>query len=68
MNYYDTGLCLRKAQDMTAISSVHIATSLGVKPQQVARWRSNPNLKLHTIISLCEVLGMTLEDFLSYDR
>lgn len=68
MRTTDIGRCLRAAQSDTGITSAYLAERLGVKPQQIARWRTCDNLKFHTIQSLCAELGMTLEDFLSYDE
>ena len=67
MNIIDVGRCLRAAQADTGITSAYLASCLEVKPQQIARWRTCDNLKFHTIQSLCKALGMSLEEFLSYD-
>lgn len=64
--YIDAGLCLRNAQDDIGITSAHVAKTLGVKPQQVARWRVNPNMKLHTLLALAELFGLTVTEFLDY--
>lgn len=68
MKMTDIGWCLRAAQADKQITSAHLAHCLDVKPQQIARWRTSDNLKFHTIQLLCEALGITVEEFLSYDR
>jgi DNA-binding Xre family transcriptional regulator len=67
MNPINIGRCLRAAQSDTGITSAYLADRLEVKPQQIARWRTCDNLKFHTIQSLCNALGMSLEEFLAYD-
>lgn len=67
MNPTNIGRCLRAAQSDTGITSAFLAERLEVKPQQIARWRTCDNLKFHTIQSLCDALGMSLEEFLAYD-
>jgi len=66
MNPTNIGRCLRAAQSDTGITSAYLADRLEVKPQQIARWRTCDNLKFHTIQSLCNALGMSLEEFLAY--
>lgn len=68
MNPTNIGRCLRAAQSDTGITSAYLANRLEVKPQQIARWRTCDNLKFHTIQSLCDALGMSLEEFLAYDE
>ena len=67
MNPINIGRCLRAAQSDTGITSAFLADRLDVKPQPIARWRTCDNLKFHTIQSLCDALGMSLEEFLAYD-
>ena len=67
MEMTNIGRCLRAAQSDTGITSAYLADRLEVKPQQIARWRTCDNLKFHTIQSLCNALGMSLEEFLAYD-
>jgi|11_taG_2_1085331.scaffolds.fasta_scaffold18930_3 DNA-binding Xre family transcriptional regulator len=66
MKHTDLGRCLCAAQSDTGITSAYLAERLNVKPQQIARWRTCDNLKFHTIQSLCNALGMSLEEFLAY--
>jgi transcriptional regulator with XRE-family HTH domain len=56
---------LSAAQSQFGLSNVEVAEKLDVHPQQVSRWKSGENMKLHTVQDLCEVFGITLEEFFS---
>jgi transcriptional regulator with XRE-family HTH domain len=65
LNYINCGRCLSVAQSQFGLSNVDVAERLDIAPQQVSRWKNGENMKLHTIQDLCEVFGITLEEFFS---
>lgn len=64
----DAGKCLRLAQADLGISSVDLAKLTGSTPQQLVRWRSQPNMKIHTVENICKALNISLYDFLLYQK
>jgi len=66
MELIDAGKCLKLAQKDTGINSATLARITGTSPQQLLRWRSNKNMKLHTIQMLSSALGISVNDFISF--
>ncbi|MGB1842714.1 MAG: helix-turn-helix domain-containing protein [Thalassobaculaceae bacterium] len=64
----DAGRCLRLAQNDLGVASVEVAKRTGSTPQQVVRWRSQENMKLHTVEMLAKALDLSVYDFLLYDN
>ena len=64
----NAGRCVIEAQKVRGVKSADLARLSGVMPQQVIRWRSQKNMKLHTIELLCGVFNMTLDEFCSLGR
>lgn len=64
----NVGNCVKQAQKLKGIKSADLARASGVRPQQVMRWRSQENMKLHTIELLCEIFGISIDEFCSLDR
>lgn len=62
--YFDCGARVRFLQDR--LPSAELARRLGVPPSQIARWRQQKNLKVHTIERICEGLGSDLFTFFSW--
>ncbi len=65
MKLIDSGKCLIEAQKLNGINSRQLATMANTTPQQVLRWRKSKNLKIHTIQTLCLVLGITIAEFIT---
>jgi transcriptional regulator with XRE-family HTH domain len=63
MEYFDCGKRLRALQEALDISSVDMASRIGCTPQQLVRWRSQANLKAHTLQAVCNALDVHLCDF-----
>jgi len=64
----NAGICVIQAQKVKGIKSADLARAVGVKPQQIIRWRSQKNIKLHTMEILCSVFDMTLDEFCSLGK
>tara|TARA_R100000479_G_scaffold146043_1_gene81470 strand:+ start:88 stop:333 length:246 start_codon:yes stop_codon:yes gene_type:complete len=64
----DAGKCVRQAQIDLDISSVELAQRTNSTPQQVVRWRSQPNMKIHTIEAICNAMDISIYDFLLYQN
>jgi DNA-binding Xre family transcriptional regulator len=64
----NAGMCVIQAQKVRGIKSADLARSINVKPQQIIRWRSQKNMKLHTMEILCGVFDMTLDEFCSLGK
>lgn len=65
MNTIHAGKCVIKAQKIQGITNTEFAELAKTSPQQVVRWRSNANMKLHTVQKICDVLGITIEYFIT---
>jgi DNA-binding Xre family transcriptional regulator len=66
MEMIHAGKCLKHAQIDKGVKSMDLAKITKTSPQQVLRWRTNSNMKLHTIQLLALSLDITIEDFISY--
>ena len=66
MTLIDAGKCLKAAQKDQGMNSRELAKITCTSPQQVLRWRSNKNMKLHTMQLLIEALDITIDDFISF--
>jgi transcriptional regulator with XRE-family HTH domain len=64
MELINAGDCLKKAQKLRSINSRELARLTNSSPQQVLRWRSNKNMKMHTLQILCVKLGIEIEEFI----
>jgi DNA-binding Xre family transcriptional regulator len=64
----NAGICVIEAQKVRGIKNADLARSVDVKPQQIIRWRSQKNMKLHTMEILCKVFDMTLDEFCSLGK
>jgi DNA-binding phage protein len=63
MQLINCGTCLKTAQCIHKVSTEQLAQDLGVSRHQVYRWRNMENWKVHTLIKVCNLFGMTLKDF-----
>ena len=59
----NAGRCLRVAQELNSINSNQLSTMMCVSRQRVFQWRKQENMKLHTLENLCEIFGMSLDQF-----
>jgi hypothetical protein len=64
MNRTNVGKCIRVAQEKRDISTVNMAKDWKVARQQVHRWRSVQDMRLHQIESFAEYFNMTRDEFL----
>lgn len=60
----DFGECLKRAQKENNLSSVELAKRLGVHKQQVSIWRSKKNVRLDTLIRVCNAMNIEVGDFI----
>jgi len=65
MELIDAGKCLRIAQKNKGIKSAELGRMTGTSPQQMLRWRSNKNMKLHTMQLLTSHLDISIPDFIT---
>jgi transcriptional regulator with XRE-family HTH domain len=45
-------------------TSLQLAKSLGVTPQQLSRWRHSEDIKLSVLLNICNALGVTISEFI----
>lgn len=64
MQLIDAGKAVRAAQASAGISNAELSRIAKTSPQQVIRWRTQPNMKLHTMQQLCASLNLDVIDFL----
>lgn len=64
MKLIDAGKAVRKLQETNGISNAELARRASTSPQQVIRWRSQKNMKLHTMQSICSAVGAEHEEFI----
>jgi hypothetical protein len=64
----NAGKCLKILQARFGISSVELAKNMECHPQQILRWRSQENMKLHTLQRICVMTGITLDEFCEMER
>lgn len=60
----NVGKCVRIAQAKREISTANMADDFGVFRQQVQRWRSANDMRLHKVEELAEYFGMSRDEFL----
>ena len=63
-NRMHAGRAIKKLQDDKGLSGNELADILGVVPQQLSRWRNSEDMKLSTIVKLCEALEIEVSDFI----
>jgi DNA-binding phage protein len=68
MKLIHAGKCVVAAQRQKGISSADFARRAGTSPQQVLRWRTHSNMKLHTIQRVCDALGIKIEVFITLNN
>lgn len=64
----DAGKCVRQAQIDLGVSSADLARRTNSTPQQVLRWRSQANMKIQTIETICNAMDISIYDFLLYQN
>ncbi|MGJ8660491.1 MAG: helix-turn-helix domain-containing protein [Bacteroidota bacterium] len=65
MNY---GKLLKVAMAKRSVGTYQLADLLGVKAQQVSRWRGCTDIKFSTMIKICDALDMSVGDFINDDE
>ena len=60
----DVGRCLRIAQVKYDVKSAELANRLETFPQQVVRWRSNEDMRVQTLVRICNAIGISVDEFL----
>lgn len=60
----DVGRCLRIAQAKYDVKSADLARALNTVPQQVVRWRTTENMRVHTLKAISDHFGITIDEFL----
>jgi transcriptional regulator with XRE-family HTH domain len=60
----NTGKRIRDLQIDHDITSLQLAKSLGVTPQQLSRWRHSEDIKLSVLLNICNALGVTISEFI----
>jgi DNA-binding Xre family transcriptional regulator len=66
MKLIHAGKCVVAAQHQKGITSAEFAKIAKTSPQQVLRWRTHSNMKLHTIQRVCDALDISLESFITF--
>jgi len=64
MQLIDAGKAVRAAQSNAGISNAELSRIAKTSPQQVIRWRTQPNMKLHTVQHLCAAFNVDIIDFI----
>jgi len=68
MQLIDAGKAVRAAQFNSGISNAELSRVAKTSPQQVIRWRTQPNMKLHTMQLICAALNVDIIDFINHGR
>ena len=63
MKLINAGKAVRAAQANAGISNAELSRIARTSPQQVIRWRTQENMKLHTMQNLCSALNVDIIDF-----
>ena len=63
--HFDIGRCVRMAQAEKQISNVELGRLAGVNSVRVSHWRKAEDMRISRINQLCEIFGMTREEFLA---
>jgi|14BtaG_2_1085337.scaffolds.fasta_scaffold00094_26 DNA-binding Xre family transcriptional regulator len=63
MQLLDAGKAVRAAQHNAGISNAELSRIANTSPQQVIRWRSQKNIKLHTMQHICDALNVDIITF-----
>jgi DNA-binding Xre family transcriptional regulator len=63
MQLIDAGKAVRAAQSNAGISNAELSRIAKTSPQQVIRWRTQPNMKLHTMQHICNALNLDIITF-----
>jgi DNA-binding Xre family transcriptional regulator len=66
MQNYDTGKSLRVLQAKSGITSGDLAQMLNVSPQVITRYRSQKDMKLSKIVTICNALKVNVQEFLDF--
>lgn len=61
---FNFGKSLRLAQVKLGVSSIELATQMGITKQQVSQWRYREDAKLSLVVKVCAYLKMDVFDFL----
>jgi transcriptional regulator with XRE-family HTH domain len=64
----NTGKRIRDLQIDYDITSLQLAKSLGVTPQQLSRWRHSEDIKLSVLLNICNALGVTIVNLLDQKK
>ena len=63
MKLINAGKAVRAAQANAGITNAELSRIARTSPQQVIRWRTQENMKLHTMQHLCTALNVDIIDF-----
>jgi hypothetical protein len=61
----NVGKCIRVAQEMRDISTSTMCKDFGVSRQQVHRWRSSDDMRVHKVEEFANYFNMGRNEFLS---
>ena len=64
--HFDVGRSIRVAQDVQGVSNVELARRLGVGRSRVQDYRVANDMKISTILKICEALDTDPIDFFKY--
>jgi len=59
------GQRLVELQRLKGVKCIELARSVGVSKSQVTRWRQASDIKVTTLVSICEALGVNIGEFLT---
>jgi len=63
----DIGHCIKMAHTAKEITQRKVSGELGMKPQQYSQMiNHNPDPKIQVVMSVCNLLGMSLEELIAY--
>lgn len=58
------GKNLIRAQKLRGMTNAALARKLHTSPQQISRWRRQPDMLASTVINLCQALEISVAEFL----
>jgi hypothetical protein len=61
---FNAGKAFVSVQSKLGVSNASLGELLDVAPNQVARWRVNPDMKMSVVFKVCKVGKIKLNDFI----
>ena len=64
----NVGQCVCNAQLIRNMTQADFARGMGVSPQQITRWRTIANMRIHSIQDIASFFQMKVDEFLDLEN